>query len=150
MNNMVNLRTDDRAREMWDRNRELAIVIGELCDPDMPPPMETLYVRVKKARKPTRPDVVLQKKVERRITLINSIIERGLDPEDSIVVRTIIDKAGNEIFEFLDGTHRACILLGLGLPVYAKNVGSDTAYWDLAQAMAQHPLDKYPLSEETE
>ncbi len=150
MAHTVSLRTDPRAYAMWDNNRRLVAIMAELCDPDMPPPMETLFVRDKRSRVPQTPEVVLEKRVEEKITLVNSIIEHGLDPMDCIHVRTRLLPNDQEVFEFVDGTHRACILLALGQPIPAINMGRVEVDRDLYQAMLGHPLTKYPLNEEIE
>lgn len=146
----VDLRTDPRARGLWDKTQQLLTILAELTDPDMPPPLETLYVRLRRARSPHIPCVIFQKEVEKLIGLVNSVFEHGLWNEDDIKVRIRVQTDGTEVFEFADGTHRACIQLALGRPVMAECIGRVEVDRDLALASQTPPLDRYPLTEETE
>lgn len=147
---IVDLRTDPRAWALWDRWRELVVVMAELCGPDVPAPLETLLVRLGQSRNSGRPDTYWECEVDKWRVLIRSLTERGLNPKQPICVYICVQADETEVFKFIKGTHRACILLALGRAVPAVCEGRIAVDRELAVLTEEHPLSKYPLTEDEE
>lgn len=72
----------------------------------------------------------------------DDIMTNGYKPDSPIKVRLTTD----DQFKFLDGTHRSCILLVLGLPIIAELQILKTQYEH--NRFKFNPLKKYPLKDD--